>query len=319
MTGADGLDPGLFRPEAIDAETAAFNAKLAELFAAAPPTHLQEPKAVRAARAAGGGVMGPIVRSPNAKERLIAGPAGPLSLRLFLPQTVRGVYYHVHGGGWVLGANDAQDARLEELANSCSVAVASVGYRLAPEHPHPAGAEDCEAAALWLVEHAKAELGSDRLIIGGESAGANLAVVALLRLRDRHGLTPFLAANLPSGVFDASQTPSAANWGERYLVLSTPGMRWFAHHYAPAAKHRDPDVSPLYADLAGLPRALFTVGTRDVLLDDSLFMYARWRGAGSDAELAVYPGGVHGFTGFPIEIGRRALQREYAFIREALA
>jgi acetyl esterase/lipase len=316
---ADGLDPKLFSPEAIDAETAAFNARLAESLAATTPTHLQAPAAVRAEREAGRGPQGPIVRSPNAQERLIPGPAGDLSLRLFIPQTVRGVYYHIHGGGWVLGSNDAQDPRLEQIANDCSVAVASVGYRLAPEDRHPAGADDCEAAALWLVEHAQAEFGSDRLVIGGESAGACFAVVTLARLRDRHGLTPFRAANLPYGLYDASMTPSAARWGDRYLGLSTPVMRWFANHYAPASKWRDPDVSPLYGDLSRLPSALFTVGTKDVLLDDTLFMYARWIAAASSAELAVYPGGAHGFTNQPLEIGRRALARQHDFIRAALA
>ena len=83
-------------------------------------------------------------------------------------------------------------------------------------------------------------------------------------------------------------------------------MAWFAKSFVPAGNYRDPDVSPLYANLGGMPPALFTVGTLDPLLDDSLFMHGRWLAAGNEGELAVYPGGIHGFTGFPVSIGREA-------------
>ena len=110
-------------------------------------------------------------------------------MRVLTPPDVRGVYLHLHGGGFVFGSCRLQDDRLEQLALACRVAVVSVEYRLAPEDPYPAGPDDCEAVGLWLAENAAQELGSDRLCIGGESAGANLAVVTLLRLRDRHGFT----------------------------------------------------------------------------------------------------------------------------------
>jgi acetyl esterase/lipase len=106
-------------------------------------------------------------------------------------------------------------------------------------------------------------------------------------------------------------------WGERNLILSTPIMEWFNHEYVPAERRRDPDVSPLYADLARMPSALFTVGTLDPLLDDSLFMHARWIAAGNRAELAIYPGGVHAFTAFPLALGRRANERICEFIASA--
>src|SRR5262245_33903750 len=133
------FDPAVFRPEAITPETAAFNAELEAMYAKMTPTHLQTPQAVRKARAEGRGPRGPIIRSPNAKERTIEGPGGPISLRMFLPAKVEGIYLHIHGGGWVLGSNDAQDERLERISGACNLAVHSVEYRLAPEDPYPAG------------------------------------------------------------------------------------------------------------------------------------------------------------------------------------
>jgi acetyl esterase/lipase len=247
---------------------------------------------------------------------VIPGPAGEIRLRVLVPESVRGVYLHLHGGGWTLGAAKQSDVRNWALARHCGLAVVSVDYRLAPEHPYPAGPEDCEAAALWLVKKASAEFGTTRLWIGGESAGAHLAVLTLLRLRDHNALQPFVGANLVYGAYDLSMTPSQRRWGERNLVLSTPILEWFTDFFVPdRARRRDPDVSPLYADLTGLPPALFSVGTLDPLLDDSLFMHARWLAAGSRAELAVWPGGIHGFDAFPTALSRAARARMDAFLR----
>lgn len=308
------LDPQLFLPDAIDAETAAFNAELEKQLAAMPAIQAFPPAVVRQARESGQGPFGALVYVEWATERNIPGPAGEIGLRLFIPQSVRGVYLHLHGGGFTIGSARQQDPLLAAIAVSCAVAVVSVDYRLAPEDPYPAGPEDCEAAALWLATHAQREFGTTRLVIGGESAGANLAAVTLLRLRDRHGFSGFAGANLTFGVFDLSLTPSVARWGKRNLVLSTPILEWFHHHYVPPERRRDPDVSPLYADLSRLPPALFSVGTLDPLLDDSLFMYARWIAAGNNAELAIYPGGVHAFTAFPITLGQHANARIREFI-----
>ncbi|MDP7104260.1 MAG: alpha/beta hydrolase [SAR202 cluster bacterium] len=188
----------------------------------------------------------------------------------------------------------------------------------APEHPYPAGPDDCEAAALWLVENAKSEFGTDNIAIGGESAGGHLSASTLLRMRDKHGYAGFTGANLVYGVFNLSMTPSQANWGDRNLVLSAPIMEWFYDHFVPSEHRRDPDVSPLYADLSGLPPALFSVGTLDPLLDDTLFMYARWAAAGNPASLEVYPGGVHGFNGFPTDQAKQANARIDKFLSAAV-
>lgn len=254
---------------------------------------------------------------PDARPTEVAG----VPCRLFVPEgRARGVYLHFHGGGMITGSPEMNDVTNQQIAKQHRVAVVSVDYRLAPEHPYPAGPDDCEAAALWLVEHAQREFGTDRLAIGGESAGAHLSAVTLLRLRDRHGCRAFRAANLVFGCYDLTLTPSARAFGDERLVLRTIDTERFADAFLPGvADRRAPDVSPLYADLGGMPPALFTVGTRDGLLDDSTFMHARWLAAGNAAELAVYPGGAHGFTAFPIGIARDANARMLEFLAKTLA
>ena len=308
-----GLDPALFDPATVDAETRQANAMLEQLLASTPGVLDLPAREVRAARAEGRSFAGPVIRSPRAVDRLIEGPAGPLPLRVFATPGARGVLLHIHGGGWALGSHDLQDPLLEAIATTARIAVVSVGYRLAPEHPYPAANDDCEAAALWLARNARAEFGTDRLMIGGESAGAHLSVTTMLRLRDRHDLRPFAAAGLTYGAFDLGFTPSGRRWGSRNLVLSTPIMQRFIDWYAPPDL-RDPDVSPLHGDLRGLPPALFSVGTLDPLLDDTLFMASRWIAAGNTGELAVYPGGVHGFNALPTALARGANARLMEFI-----
>jgi acetyl esterase len=302
------IDPALFRPRAIIEETWRANAELEQLLASTPEMTNFEPQEIRDARRSGESAFGPIEYSGRAETITIDGPAGDIQLRVFKPESIRGVYLHIHGGGWVLGAADLADrSRLRE-ADANDVAIVSVEYRLAPEHPYPAGPDDCEAAALWLAQNAQSTFGSDRLLIGGESAGAHLSVVTLLRLRDKHGLTPFHGVNLVYGAYDLTMTPSCANWGGYNLVLSTPIVGWFMDHFVPAERRGDPDVSPLYANLDAMPPALFSVGTLDPLLDDSLFMASRWLAAGNDADLAVYPGGVHGFNSIQPHL---AITREF--------
>jgi acetyl esterase len=219
------------------------------------------------------------------------------------------------GGGWVLGGADMQDPKLERIADNTGLAVVSVDYRLAPEHPYPAGPDDCEAAALWLARNAKAEFGADVLTIGGESAGGHLAAITLLRLRDRHGFTGFSGANLVYGAYDLSLTPSQRLFGNERLVLRTIDFVQFVNAFLPTVTdRRQPDISPLYAPLHHMPPALFTVGTADALLDDTLFMYARWLAAGNAAELAIYPGGAHGFTLFPSALADQAAARMDDFL-----
>jgi acetyl esterase/lipase len=312
------LDPTLFRPDAVTAETRALNDSLVQLLTPMPDWWVTGAETARAARRRGDGPFPPPVMSPRAQTRSIQGKDGnAIPLRVISPDTPRGVYLHIHGGGWVLGGADMQDPMLERIADNTGLAVVSVEYRLAPEHPYPAGPADCEAAALWLARNAKAEFGSDRLTIGGESAGGHLSAVTLLRMRDRHGFTGFRGANLVYGAYDMSMTPSQRLFGNQRLVLRTIDIVQFANAFLPAAiDRRDPDVSPLFAPLHGMPPALFSVGTADALLDDTLFMHARWLAAENSAELAIYPGGAHGFTLFPNALAEQAAARMDAFLRE---
>jgi acetyl esterase/lipase len=314
------IDTALFDPGAVDAETAALNADILRRLAGLPDQWSVPPAVVRDRRRQGLGPFPLAPKSERARIVTIEGSRGAIELRIVAPDTPRGAYLHIHGGGWVLGGADLQDDRLEWLATRCGLAAVSVEYRLAPEAPYPAGPDDCEAAALWLAQHASREFGTDRLAIGGESAGAHLSVVTLLRLRDRHGIMPFRAANLEAGCYDLGQTPSVRRWGEEKLILNTRDIFMFVQNYLRTTGDvRDPDVSPIHADLAGLPPALFSVGTRDPLLDDSLFMATRWMAAGNRAELAVWPGGAHVFTAFPCALTDQALARMEAFLGTALA
>jgi acetyl esterase/lipase len=174
---------------------------------------------------------------------------------------------------------------------------------------------------LWLAKNARAEFGSDVLAIGGESAGATLSAITLLRMRDRHGFSGFSAANLVYGAYDYSMTPSQRQFGDRRLVLRTVDIEKFRDAYLPGLQQDllDPDISALYADLKGLPPALFTIGTEDALLDDSLFMYSRYVAAGNQAELAIYPGGAHGFNAYPLAIASQANARMDAFLARLTA
>ncbi|WP_406507474.1 alpha/beta hydrolase [Streptomyces sp. NBC_00212] len=300
-------------------ETLAFNEQF-EAAAASRPARGQAPSAAALALLRRNRLGGdaPPVRLPYGQDRVIEGG---VKVRVFVPDQVDGVYLHIHGGGWAFGSADGQDERLWRLAEEARLAVVSVDYRLAPEHPFPAGPDDCEAAARWLVNYAAAEFGTKRLLIGGESAGAHLSVVTLLRLRDRHGMAgAFRAAHLLFGPYDLSMTPSQRSFGARRLLSNTDSLRGSYELFTPGMgeeQRRRAEVSPLFADLAGLPPARIVVGTEDPLLDDSLFLAARWEAAGAPVQLGVVAGAMHGFTLFPLTITERELRRERDFLASA--
>jgi acetyl esterase len=305
------------------AETRAFNERLEAELAAEPYVIDVPVEETRRKRREGRGPFPAPVFLDRARHMAIEGRAGRIGLRVVAPEREAvGACLHIHGGGWALSAADLQDTILAELADETALCVVSVDYRLAPEHPYPAALDDCEDAALWLFREGLGELGlPDVVTIGGDSAGGHLSVTTLLRLRDRHGIDAFRAANLIYGAFDLSMTPSQRNWGERNLILNTPIIRWFGDMFLPGHEleaRRDPGVSPLYADLRGLPPALFTVGTLDPLIDDSLFMEARWRTAGNQTDLRVWPEAIHGFNAFPLAVSAAAREAQYAFLRGAI-
>jgi acetyl esterase/lipase len=315
-------------PERLLAETRAFNAELERLLATIPRVDQVPVEESRRARREGRGIWPAPVFLDEARLLEIEGPGGGrLGLRIIAPpeREPAGAFLHIHGGGWALGESDMQDVRLKRLAVDTGLVVVSVSYRLAPENPYPAGPDDCEAAALWLVSgegRAAVGAGDGPLAIGGDSAGAHLTAVTLLRLRDRHRLTgAFGAAVLQYGGFDLSMTPSQRLWGERNLILSTPIITWFADQFLPGMeleRRRDPDISPLFADLSGMPPAIFSVGTSDALLDDTLFMEARWRMAGARTELRVWTEAPHGFFSLPMTVTDVALAAEHDWLRRTL-
>jgi acetyl esterase/lipase len=310
LMASNPFDPALFRPDAIAPETRAFNEQLAK-----QPSRMswrglpaEERHKIR---------LGPVVNSPRARTISIQSQGLTLKLRVLPPtKDPKGVYLHFHGGGLVMGSAEHHDPMLERIADRSGLTCASAEYRLAPENPYPAAWDDCEAAAVWLAKNAKAEFGADLVAIGGESAGATLSVPTLVRMRDRHGFTGFKAANLSYGNYDTSGSPSQTWIGATSLLIRTADIEECSDAYAPdPSQRRNPDLSAHYAKLNDMPAALFTVGTGDPFLDDSLFMYARWIAAGNEAELAVYPGGIHAFNVFPIPIAEEANARIDAFLK----
>lgn len=289
----------------------AARARLAQI----PPWTPGSARAIREARARGGGNYLTVEHSPRARVIEIPGPQASITLRVIAPREPKGIYLHMHGGGWFMGGSDLQDPRLEAIADRAQLACVSVDYRLIPEHPYPAAPDDCEAAALWVLANAQAEFGTSIVTIGGESSGAHLAAVTLLRLRDRHGVT-LAGANFIFGFFDLTLTPSARMFGDNRFAPRTTDLRSYVAAFAPQTELTAPDISPIYGNLSDLCPALFSVGTQDPLLDDSLFMHMRWLSSGNPSALTVYAGGIHNFIAFPSAIARQAEDRAIAFLRQ---
>ncbi|NNU16719.1 alpha/beta hydrolase [Parvularcula sp. ZS-1/3] len=317
------IDPAVFDPSSVTPETQAVNDQI-EAFLKDKPTIIDlGAPLIRELRAKGEGLLGKQPESKLARWETAKANGLEVPVRVIEAEgEKKGVYLHIHGGGGCIGTADTQDQLLERLAMRLQVAVVSVEYRLAPENPWPAGPDDCEAAAVWLFENAGAMFGTEKIIIGGESAGGHLAAVTILRMRDKHDKR-FLGANLVYGAFDMRVTPSMRNWGPRNLILSTPIVEWFFAQQFPEGcgyEMDDPGVSPLLAKLDDLCPALFSVGTADPLIDDTLMMAPRWLAAGNRAELEIYPGGVHAFDHVPgLKIAEEHHERAYQFLEGCLA
>jgi acetyl esterase len=237
------------------------------------------------------------------------------------PSVLPGLVFF-HGGGWVFGDLDSHDPLCRHLANASGCAVVSVDYRLAPEHKFPAAVGDCFAATEWVAETA-ASLGvdGDRLAVGGDSAGGNLAAVTSLLARDRGGPLLRYQLLLYPPVDFAGSHPSRSRFAEGFL-LTQATMRWFSEHYL-----RGPEdvaswgASPLQAaNLAGLPPAFVLTAGFDPLCDEGVAYAERLREHGVAVHHRHVPDQIHGFLlmGKIVRAALSELDRAGAALRAGL-
>jgi acetyl esterase len=234
------------------------------------------------------------------RERTIDGPGGRLRIRIYTPHGTGPfpLLVFFHGSGFVLCSLDTHDGMCRNLCAGAGCVVASVDYRLAPEHKFPAGIDDCLDATRWAAAHAT-ELGANpmRVAVAGDSAGANMAAVASLRVRDEGG--PSLRGQLllyPVTDYHTPGTPSYSENAEGY-GLTRDTMKWFwAHYLNDESESTHPDASPLRArDVSGLPPALVITAQYDPLRDDGEFYAEKLKAAGVTTALRRYDGVNHGF------------------------
>lgn len=288
-----------------------------------PPLESQDPAEARAARVEGMKMMG---GAPIALDRVedmtIPGPGGQIPVRVYARESGdrRPALVYFHGGGFVFGNLDTHDAVCRSLAKESGAVVISVDYRLAPEHKFPAAVEDSYAATLWVAANAE-HLGidSNRIAVGGDSAGGNLATVVAMRCRDAGG--PKLALQvLIYPVTDCSsfETESHRELADGYF-LTRSAMEWFTGHYLPSAEEkRNPEASPLLArNLKGLPPAVVITAEFDPLRDEGEAYAKRLKDAGVPVTVSRYPGMIHGFVSMHgvLAGGRKAIQEAAEFTR----
>ncbi|MDR3663221.1 MAG: alpha/beta hydrolase [Mycobacterium sp.] len=233
----------------------------------------------------------------------IPGPAGPLRARHYRPDTtgVAPLLVFFHGGGFVIGDIESHDGLCRLICRDAGVHVVSVDYRLAPEHPAPAGVEDCYATYLWCLDNA-ARLGADpaQVAVGGDSAGGNLTAVVCQLARDNGAALPVLQFLIYPVTNFVGDTRSKVLFAEGYF-LSKIDMDWFRENYlaGSALDRSDPRVSPLLAaDLSGLPPALVLTGGFDPLCDEGEAYAAALAAAGVPVDHRRYGSLVHGFANF---------------------
>jgi acetyl esterase len=253
----------------------------------------------------------------------VPGPAGPIPVRIYKPggrQPLPGLVFF-HGGGWARGSLQTHDRLCRALANGAGCIVVSVDYRMAPEHTFPAAFDDSLAATRWVGEHA-AELGiaPDRLAVGGDSAGGNLAAAVALAIRDEGGprlVHQLLIYPVTDHNFD---TPSYVENAEGFM-LTREAMRFYWRLYlGTEAKADDDRASPLRArDFSNLPPALVITAEFDPLRDEGRAYADRLRAAGNRVVYREYSGMVHGFmtSAGVLDAGKQAIREASAALSEA--
>lgn len=262
------------------------------------------------------------------EERTIPGPDGVIRIRIYTPhQPAPGerlpVLVYFHGGGFVIGSLDSYDALCRAIANRAQCIVVSVDYRLAPEHRFPAAVDDCCAALDWVDLAAESFDGDpQRIAVGGDSAGGNLAAVTALAARDAGGPPLVFQLLIYPVAGGAPDTASHHDFAEGYL-LTRRNILWFYDCYLnDPAEQQDPRFAPLRAgDLSGLPPALLIVAGFDPLRDEDLAYGERLQAAGVEVEMANYTGMVHGFMSLSdmVDAGKAAIDQAAAALRRAFA
>ncbi|TVY34544.1 AB hydrolase superfamily protein [Lachnellula subtilissima] len=240
----------------------------------------------------------------------------------------KGSILHFHGGGWTLGDERSQDALLQSFADAGDLAVISVGYRLAPEDPFPKAPEDCMDAAEHLVKTSERDYGGPLEFIGGESAGAHLTLTTIFQLLKLYPDFKLSGLLLHCGCYDNTLLPQFLHMLYAPILPQKQTLR-FMHGFLPnmsPEQKKDPSVSPFYEDLSKLrgrlPSALFTCGTEDPLLDDTVLMGMRWLMAGGEAIVKIYTGAPHGFLLFSPEVlaeAKTCLLHTKTYIQDRLA
>ncbi len=278
---------------------------------------------MRASSSATVELKGPPEPVETVTDLSIEGPGGELGLRLYRPGVAGEppLLVYLHGGGWVIGNLDTQDRLCRALANRTGAALLSVDYRLAPENPYPAAVDDTWAALEWAAAHC-AELGADpgRLGIAGDSAGGNLAAAGAIRSRDREGPRLGVCAMLCPITDCRTDDRSMMEMAEGYF-LTRERMEWYWDQYAPAGIDRTgPELSPLRADLSGLPPTVVVTAGLDPLRDQGVDYARACSAAGTEAVLVHHPGTIHGFLGFQAALpgSRGALEEVAALVARRL-
>jgi acetyl esterase len=227
---------------------------------------------------------------------------GPLGLRVFRPATASAkdllpVFLYFHGGGWMLGNVKTHDTLCRELSNLSQLCVVSVDYRLAPEHPYPAALEDARSAMAWILASGRGYgIDATHVAVGGDSAGANLAAVLCIEMRDSGTVKPVFQLLVYPALDIRQNSGSYASRGEGY-VLTRSVLKYFYEQYTgPGADPNDWRISPaLSASLAGLPSTLVLVAGYDPLHDEGVDYAQRLSAAGCKATLINFERQLHGF------------------------